>query len=251
MIYIISKGASGLAEKIVITSGKGGVGKTTCCVAIGDELASRGYSVLLVDTDVGLRSIDELLHMSQRIVYDWGDMILGRCKGEDAVVVSSENLDLLTCPLQYDDAFTPENLKKVIEEFDADYDFILIDSPAGIDIGFENAAAAADRAIVVSTSDSVCVRSAARAGDKLYDMGINDVRLIINRFRKKSVINRKFLNIDDVIDKTMIQLIGVVPEDEELTFGSIMEKRTQASFSPFVRIVNRILKKEEKLILNF
>ena len=239
-----------MAEKIVITSGKGGVGKTTCCVAIGKELSSRGYSVLVVDTDVGLRSLDELLHMSQRIVYDWGDIILGRCKKQSAVV-SSENIDLLTCPLQYDDAFTPENLKRVIEEFDSDYDFILIDSPAGIDIGFENAAAAADRAIIVSTSDRVCVRSAARAGDKLYDMGIDDVRLIINRFRKKSVINRKLLNIDDVIDKTMIQLIGVVPEDEELTFGSIMEKRTQTSFFPFVRIVNRILKKEEKLILNF
>ena len=240
-----------MAEKIVITSGKGGVGKTTCCVAIGDELSSRGYSVLLVDTDVGLRSIDELLHMSHKIVYDWGDIILGRCKRESAVVVSYENLDLLTCPLQYDDAFTPENLKKVIEAFDEDYDFILIDSPAGLGIGFENAAAAADRAIIVSTSDRVCVRSAARAGNKLFDMGIDNVRLIINRFRKKSVINRKLLNIDDVIDETMIQLIGIVPEDEDLTCGSIMEKRSQTSFQPFVRIVNRILKMEEKLILNF
>lgn len=239
-----------MAEKIVIASGKGGVGKTSCCVALGKELARRDHSVLLVDGDVGLRSLDVLLGVSERIVYDWGDIIKGNCM-KDTAVLPCDGPDLLTCPLHFDDKYTPESVKEMIMLFDGDYDYILIDAPAGIDLGFKLASAAADRALIVSTADRVCVRSASRAGEKLEQAGMNDIRLIINRFRKKSVASRKLLNIDKVIDETMLQLIGVVPEDENITFGKVMEKKNQPSYDAFVRIVGRIKREQIPLTLKF
>lgn len=240
-----------MAEKILIASGKGGVGKTSCTVGIGRALA-RNYekSVLLIDGDVGLRSLDVLLGVSDRIVYDWGDVILGRCL-PPAAVVPCGSVDLLTCPLQFDGAFNTESVRKMTTEYENDYDFIIIDAPAGIDIGFTLAACAADRAIIVSTADKVCVRSAQRAGEKLEDMGVGDIRLIINRFRKKSVTAKKLLNIDSVIDETMIQLIGIVPEDEDITYGRVCVGRGQPSSPAFVRIAGRILKREIPLALSF
>lgn len=239
-----------MAEKIVIASGKGGVGKTSCCVAIGKELARRDHSVLLVDGDIGLRSLDVLLGVSERIVYDWGDIIKGNCM-KDTALVNAGGIDLLTCPLHFDETYTPESVKEMIMLFDGDYDYILIDAPAGIDTGFELASSAADRALIVSTADRVCVRSASRAGEKLEQAGMRDIRLIINRFRRKSVASRKMLNIDKVIDETMLQLIGVVPEDENITFGKVMERKNQPSYDAFVRIAGRIKKEQIPLALKF
>ncbi len=240
-----------MAQKILIASGKGGVGKTSCAVGTGKALAEvYGCRVLLVDGDVGLRSLDVLLNVSDRIVYDWGDVIFERCLAS-AAVVPCGNVDLLTCPLRFDDAFTPESMKKMISHYDDEYDIIIIDAPAGIDVGFMLSASIADRALIVSTADKVCVRSANRAGEKLDEMGIRDIRLIINRFRKRSVTARKLLNIDSVIDETMTQLIGVVPEDEDIIFGRVSQKKSQPSYLPFVRIAGRILKREIPLELSF
>ncbi|MGN1348127.1 MAG: P-loop NTPase [Acutalibacteraceae bacterium] len=239
-----------MAEKIVVASGKGGVGKSSCTVAIGKELANRGYRVLLVDTDTSLRSLDVLLGVSDRVVFDWGDVICERCSFSKAII-KCKNVSLISCPLQNDERFTPEAMKKTVMLYDKMFDYIIIDSPAGVDIGLDIACAAADRALIISTSDKICVRSASRAAQRLYDTGIEDIRLIINRFVRKSVRRNKLLNIDSVIDSTSVQLIGVVPEDENITFGIVMKSRSQPSYQPFVRITNRILGKEEPLNLNF
>lgn len=239
-----------MAEKIVVASGKGGVGKSSCTVAIGKELADRGYRVLLVDTDTSLRSLDVLLGVSDRVVFDWGDVICERCSFSKAII-KCKNVSLISCPLQNDERFTPEAMKKTVMLYDKMFDYIIIDSPAGVDIGLDIACAAADRALIISTSDKICVRSASRAAQRLYDTGIEDIRLIINRFVRKSVRRNKLLNIDSVIDSTSVQLIGVVPEDENITFGIVMKSRSQPSYQPFVRITNRILGKEEPLNLNF
>lgn len=239
-----------MAEKIVVASGKGGVGKSSCSVGIGKELSNKGYKVLLIDTDIALRSLDVLLGVSDRVVFDWGDVICERCSDKKAVI-KCKKVDLLSCPLRFDEKFTPEAMKKTVMLYDKDYDFIIIDSPAGVGTGFDIATAAADRALIISTSDRVCVRSACRAAEKLYEKGIDDVRLIINRFVSKSVKKNKLLNIDSVIDDTTVQLIGVVPEDENITFGNVMKRKNQVSYQPFVRITNRILRKEEPLNLNF
>ncbi|MGN0444351.1 MAG: P-loop NTPase [Acutalibacteraceae bacterium] len=239
-----------MAEKIVVASGKGGVGKSSCTVAIGKELANRGYRVLLIDTDTSLRSLDVLLGVSDRVVFDWGDVICERCSFSKAII-KCKNVSLISCPLQNDERFTPEAMKKTVMLYDKMFDYIIIDSPAGVDIGLDIACAAADRALIISTSDKICVRSASRAAQRLYDTGIEDIRLIINRFVRKSVRRNKLLNIDSVIDSTSVQLIGVVPEDENITFGIVMKSRSQPSYQPFVRITNRILGKEEPLNLNF
>lgn len=239
-----------MAEKIVVASGKGGVGKSSCTVAIGKELANRGYRVLLIDTDTSLRSLDVLLGVSDRVVFDWGDVICERCSFSKAII-KCKNVSLISCPLQNDERFTPEAMKKTVMLYDKMFDYIIIDSPAGVDIGLDIACAAADRALIISTSDKICVRSASRAAQRLYDTGIEDIRLIINRFVRKSVRRNKLLNIDSVIDSTSVQLIGVVPEDENITFGIVMKSRNQPSYQPFVRITNRILGKEEPLNLNF
>ncbi len=233
-----------MAEKILIASGKGGVGKTSCSVGIGTALAREyGQRVLLVDGDIGLRSLDVLLETGERLVYDWGDIISENCLPASAVVPCGE-VDLLTCPLRFESTFTFESMKKMISNFDGDYDFIIIDAPAGIDTGFELASSMADRAVIVSTSDRVCVRSAQRAAEKLYDMGLDDIRLVINRFRKKSVTAKKLLNIDSVIDETMVQLIGIVPEDEDITYGKVAQKKNRPSYQSFVRIAGRILRQD-------
>lgn len=238
-----------MAEKILIASGKGGVGKTSCSVGLGTALADEyGQRVLLVDCDIGLRSLDVLLGTGEKIVYDWGDVILGNCLASSAIV-PCEKVDLLTCPLKFDNEYDFACTKKMISNYDKAYDYIILDAPAGIDVGFEIASSMADRAIIVSTSDRVCVRSAQRAGEKLFDMGMTDVRLIINRFRKKSVTARKLLNIDSVIDETLLQLIGVVPEDEDITYGKVYSRKSQPSHYPFVRIAGRILGKEIPLEL--
>lgn len=239
-----------MAEKIVVASGKGGVGKSSCTVAIGKELANRGYRVLLIDTDTSLRSLDVLLGVSDRVVFDWGDVICERCSFSKAII-KCKKVSLISCPLQNDERFTPEAMKKTVMLYDKMFDYIIIDSPAGVDIGLDIACAAADRALIISTSDKICVRSASRAAQRLYDTGIEDIRLIINRFVRKSVRRNKLLNIDSVIDSTSVQLIGVVPEDENITFGIVMKSRSQPSYQPFVRITNRILGKEEPLNLNF
>lgn len=240
-----------MAQKILIASGKGGVGKTSCAVGIGKALSDGyGKSVLLIDADVGLRSLDVILSVSDRIVYDWGDVIFERCL-PNAAVVPCDTVDLLTCPLKFDDRFSDESMAKMAAHYDSEYDFIIIDAPAGIDTGLELASSIADRALIVSTSDRVCVRSAQRAGERLDEKGIEDIRLIINRFKKRSVTAKKLLNIDAVIDETMIQLIGIVPEDEDITFGRVSQKRSQPSYSAFHRIAGRILRKEIPLVTSF
>lgn len=239
-----------MAEKIVIASGKGGVGKSSCSVAIGKELSNRGFKVLLIDTDIALRSLDVLLGVSDRVVFDWGDVICERCNDKKAII-KCRKVDLLSCPLRFDEKFTPEAMKKTVMLYDKLYDYIIIDSPAGVDTGLEIAGAAADRGLIISTSDKVCVRSASKAAQRLRELGVDDVRLIINRFVRKSVRKNKLLNIDSVIDDTSVQLIGVVPEDENITFGNVMKRKNQVSYQPFVRITNRIMKMEEPLSLNF
>ena len=226
-----------MAEIFVIASGKGGVGKSSVTVGIGRALSALGSKVLLIDTDVGLRSLDLLIKGTEALVYDWGDIILGRCEPQ-AAVVSEESVSLLTCPREFSDDFTPEAFKALVTGFNDSYDYILIDSPAGIGKGLTLACSAADHGVVVATPDPICVRGACRTAEIMAKLSVTDTRLIINRFRKKATEKRKLLNIDSVIDETTVQLIGVVPEDSEIGFGSIYAKE-QLSTGSFTRIAKR------------
>lgn len=228
-----------MAEKILIASGKGGVGKTSLTVGFGKALCALGYTVLLIDCDC-LRSIDLLVGVTDRIVYDWGDVIKGS-DAEDALYDAGD-VSVLTCPEDYGDV-TERDMKELLDKYDESFDYILIDAPAGVDRGLTLSAAGADRAIVVSTPDLVCVRSACIAARKIGTLGIEDVRLVINRVARRDVIRGRLLNIDSVIDGVEVQLIGVVPEDPKIRFGSMgmsIYKDSQISFDALNNIALRI-----------
>jgi septum site-determining protein MinD len=231
-----------MANKIVVASGKGGVGKSTLTAGISSALAGLGKHVLAIDCDIGLRSLDLMLGVREQVVFDWGDLILNRCEPQQAMLKSNGPI-FLAAPLSFNEAFTCENIKEMLKSFNDYFDYIFIDSPAGISRGFRLAACAADTGLIVATPDDVCVHSGAIAANEMFDMGVQNPRLIINRFNKKAVFKGRLLNIDDVIDVAGVQLIGIVPEDIELSYcastGKPLPMTTPSAFA-FNRIARRL-----------
>lgn len=229
-----------MAKKIAIASGKGGVGKSSLTVGIGKALAARDKKVLLIDCDC-LKSIDLLTGITEFLLYNWGDVIKERCESENALY-SAGDVSVITCPDTYED-ITAEQMKTLIKKYENDFDYILLDSPAGIDRGLTLACSVADRGLVVSTPDLVCVRSACIAAREMAKQGIADTRLVINRVKKRDVTKGRLLNVDSVIDSTEIQLIGVVPEDAKIRLGSMGQgiyKKGQVSYKAFQNIAARL-----------
>jgi len=231
-----------VAKIILVASGKGGSGKSSFVTGISRALTAHGKKVLAIDCDIGLRSLDIMLDVTEKVVFDWGDLLLERCDAEQAIIKGK--IDLLAAPRNFCDEFTPEATAKLFKSFSEDYDYILLDSPAGIDRGFTLAASAADSAVVVSTPDAVCVRSCSRAFDELRRMGKEDVRLVINMFEVKPVCKKRLLNIDQCIDETGVQLLGIVPRDMLISFSTVTGKLPPAdspSTLAYSRIARRIM----------
>lgn len=229
-----------MAEIIVVASGKGGSGKSSFTAGIGRALAKAGKKVLAMDFDIGLRSLDLLFGVSDKVVFDWGDLIQGRCTAEQAII--SCEIDLIAAPRNFSEDFTEEKIKELIKSLKSKYDYIFLDSPAGIDRGFRLAVSGAQKAIIVSTPDSICVRSCNRAYSELDKSGITDCRLIINMFEVKPVCKNKLLNIDQCIDETGIQLLGIVPRDANVGFCSVTGT-APGEFSPSTLAFSRIAKR--------
>ena len=225
---------------IAFANNKGGSGKSTFVSGISNALATLGKKVLAADCDIGLRSLDLMFGVTENVVFDWGDLLCDRCTVEQAIIKAE--IDLLAAPRNFSSEFTPEKTAKLFKSFSRDYDYILLDSPAGIDRGMRLAASAADRAIVVSTADSICVRSCARAFDELRRLNIDDTRLVINMFEVKPACKHKLLNIDQCIDETGVQLIGVVPRDINIGFSSVTGTSPK-EFAPSSLAFNRIAKR--------
>lgn len=202
----------------VVTSGKGGAGKSTVSAGLGYALAEAGASVLLVDGDAGLRGLDLMLGIGQDIIYDLGDIFVGNCEPIRAVYRSpfNDNLSLVPAPSELQGLCSPVDLRRLCRGFAQHYDFVFIDCPAGTGRGFQTAVAAADSALVVSTPDALCARDAGIVGGLLAERDI-PARLIINRLRVAPVLQGKMPDLDTIIDTAEIQLIGVIPEDEQLT----------------------------------
>jgi len=206
---------------IVITSGKGGVGKTTASANIGVALANTGASVVLVDMDIGLRNLDILMGLENRVVYNLVDVIEGRCKLRQALVKDKRvpNLSLLPAAQTRDKtAVNAEQMKTLCEELSTLFDFVVVDSPAGIESGFQNAIAGAHEAIVICTPEMSAVRDADRIIGLLEACKdqITEYRLVINRIRPHMVKNADMMSVDDVLEILSVKLLGVVPEDEEI-----------------------------------
>lgn len=209
------------AKAIVVTSGKGGVGKTTTTANVGSALAAIGEKVVVIDTDVGLRNLDVVMGLEGRVVYDLIDVFEGRCKLKQALIRDKRtpNLYLLAASQTRDkSALSVERMedtvKRLLEE--EGFDRIFIDSPAGIESGFQTAAGAADGALVVVNPEVSSVRDADRIIGLLEAQEITDVRLVINRLRPEMVKRGDMLEVDDVLEILGVKLIGIVPEDERI-----------------------------------
>ncbi|HOK44086.1 MAG TPA: septum site-determining protein MinD [Thermoclostridium caenicola] len=212
-----------MSEVIVITSGKGGVGKTTTTANIGTGLALLGKKVVLVDTDIGLRNLDVVMGLENRIVYDLVDVVEGACRLKQALIKDKryDGLYLLPAAQTRDkNAVTPAQMVKLCDELRNEFDFILIDCPAGIEQGFKNAIAGADKSIVVTTPEVSAVRDADRIIGLLEANEIRNPKLLINRVRQDMVKRGDMMSIDDIIDILAIELIGVVPDDENIIIST-------------------------------
>ncbi|KZZ86094.1 septum site-determining protein MinD [Bacillus sp. SJS] len=213
-----------MGEAIVVTSGKGGVGKTTTSANLGTSLAILGKKVCLVDTDIGLRNLDVVMGLENRIIYDLVDVVEGRCKIHQALVKDKrfdELLYLLPAAQTSDkSAVSPEQMKKLIGELKQDYDYIVIDCPAGIEQGFKNAVAGADKAVVVTTPEVSAVRDADRIIGLLEKEDIEPPKLVINRIRTHLVQNGDMLDVDEIVAHLSIDLLGIVADDDQVIKAS-------------------------------
>ncbi len=212
-----------MGEVIVITSGKGGVGKTTTTANIGTGLAALGYKVVMVDTDIGLRNLDVVMGLENRIVYDIVDVANGNCRLKQALIKDKrfESLFLLPAAQTKDkNAVSTSQMKELVGNLKQEFDYVIIDCPAGIEQGFKNAIAGAERAIVVTNPEVSAVRDADRIIGLLEAEQLHDPMLVINRLRPAMVKKGDMMNIFDVEDILAIKIIGVVPEDEAIVVST-------------------------------
>lgn len=200
----------------VITSGKGGVGKSTVSVGLARALAAKGRRVLLIDCDAGLRCLDRMTGIDEVLLYDISDVAKGRCAPADAVYSCEKfpGIFVMPAPASGEDLVEVSVMKKLVSLLRNLYDHVILDSPAGVGRGFRSACAAADRAIVVCNPEPVSVRSAASVRLLLEDQGISKQRLVINRFNGANFRKLKTMrDLDSVIDESGIRLLGIVPDD--------------------------------------
>ncbi len=209
-----------MARKIVLTSGKGGVGKTTICANLGISLSRLGFRVVLVDVDIGLNNLDIILGVDRQIVFDIMDIISGKCRAKQALVQdpSFPNLYILPSAKQSNKIqVMGENIKNVINLLDSSFDYILIDCPAGVDEGFHRAVFSADEAIVVVTPHLSSIRDANKVIGLLNDYDISNKSLVINRMRGDMLVNGEMLTVENIVRSLKVPLLGVIPEDDEIS----------------------------------
>jgi septum site-determining protein MinD len=213
-----------MAGKVAtITSGKGGVGKTTATANIGAALASAGQRVVCIDGDIGLRNLDVILGLENRIVYDLVDVIEGRCRLRQAMIRDKRVPELLLIPAAQTrdkSAVSPSDMIRLCDELRPDYDWILIDSPAGIERGFRNAVAPADEILVITNPEVSAVRDADRIIGLIEAEEKGPGRLVLNRIKPGMVKRGDMLSVDDVLELLAIELIGMVPDDESVLTGA-------------------------------
>lgn len=208
-----------MSECIVITSGKGGVGKTTTSANLAVALARNGHTVAAVDADIGLRNLDVILGLENRIVYDLIHVIEGTCRLKQALIKDKrlENLSLLPAAQTRDkNAIKPEDMRKLVAELKQHFDYVIIDCPAGIEQGFKNSIAGADRALIVTTPEVSAIRDADRIIGLVEAHELPEPELILNRYRPGMVDRGDMLSRDDVLEILAIPLIGIVPESEDI-----------------------------------
>lgn len=239
-----------MGKVIVITSGKGGVGKTTASANIGAGLAASGKSVVIIDTDIGLRNLDLVLGLENRIVFDLVDVVEGKCRSFRQALIKDKRFDnlsiLASAQSREKDAIKPEQMKTLCKELEGAFDYILLDCPAGIEMGFKNAIAGAHEAIVVTNPEVSAVRDADRIVGLLEAAEVKPIRLLLNRVRPGMISKSQMLSVDDIKDILSIELLGQVPEDERIVHSSnrgepaVLDPRSKAG-QAYLNVVARLL----------
>lgn len=245
-----------LGTAIVITSGKGGVGKTTTSANIGTGLVQNGNSVVVLDADIGLRNLDVVMGLENRIVYDIVDVVEKNCRLKQALIKDKRHKKLYLLPAaQTKDksAVSPDQMLELVNELKKEYDYIIIDSPAGIEQGFQNSIAGADMAIIVTTPEISAVRDADRVIGILESKGLHNPRLLINRIRPEMVKRGDMMNIDDIVDILAIDLLGIVPDDEAIVISTnkgepVVNQEDAMAGKAFKNITRRITGEEVELL---
>ncbi len=238
-----------MGEVIVITSGKGGVGKTTTTANLGSALAMQGKKVVLVDTDIGLRNLDVVMGLENRIVYDIVDVVEEKCKLRQALIKDKRFQELFLLPAAQTrdkSAINEEQMRDLTLKLKEEFDYILIDCPAGIEQGFKNAIAGANRAIVVTTAEISAIRDADRIIGLLESSEIKNPELVVNRIKPNMIRRGEMMDIDDIVDLLSIELIGVVPDDEFVVTQTnkgepVVQNRKAPSGKAYLEIARRIL----------
>lgn len=238
-----------IGKVVTITSGKGGVGKTTATANIGAGLADFGNKVVCVDADIGLRNLDVVLGLENRIVYDLVDVIEGRCRLRQAMIRDKRLPELFLIPAAQTrdkSAVSPSDMIRLCDELRADYDWILIDSPAGIERGFRNAVAPADIVVVLTNPEVSAVRDADRIIGLIEAEEKGPAHLVINRIKPEMVRRGDMLSVDDILELLAVDLIGMVPEDENVMLGTnrglpvVLDGKSRAG-QAFRNIARRII----------
>lgn len=246
-----------MSRIIVVTSGKGGVGKTTSSANLGMALAKLGRKVVLVDADFGLRNLDLLLGLENRIVYTALEVIARECKLDQALVKDKRqpNLSLLAAPqTRNKTAITAAHMKALVEVLSRYFDYVLIDCPAGIESGFQNAIAGAKEAIVVTTPEISAVRDADRVVGLLEANRITDIKLILNRIRPAMVKNNDMMSVEDVLDILSVKLIGVIPDDEQVIVSTnkgeplVLSEKPSIAGTAYMNVAKRLEGKEVEFL---
>ncbi len=212
-----------MSEVIVVTSGKGGVGKTTSTANIGMGLAQMDKRVVMIDTDIGLRNLDVILGLENRIIYNLVDVIEGTCRLKQALIRDKRYPGLFLLPsaqTRDKSSVSPEQMKKLVEQMREDFDYIILDCPAGIEQGFQNAIAGADRALIVTTPEVAAIRDADRIIGLLESQHIGRMDLIVNRLRFDMIRNGEMMSLEDIMDILSVNLIGAVPDDENVVVST-------------------------------
>ena len=244
-----------MSEVIVVTSGKGGVGKTATSANVGTGLAMLGKRVVLIDTDIGLRNLDVVMGLENRIIYNLVDVVEGNCRMKQALIRDKRYPDLFLLPsaqTRDKSSVSPGQMIKLVDDLREEFDYILLDCPAGIEQGFRNAIAGADRALIVTTPEVSAIRDADRIIGLLEAGDLRRIDLIINRIRIDMVRRGDMMSVDDVMDILSVPVIGTVPDDEDIVIstnqGEPLAGDSSLAGTAYMNICKRILGEEVPLM---
>ncbi len=235
-----------MSEALVITSGKGGVGKSTIAANLAAALADDGQKVVIIDADTGLRNLDVLLGMENRVVYDLTDVAEGVCRLKQALVRDrgNENLSLLAAAQMRDSAsVSPAQMEKIVARLKGMFDWIIVDCPAGVDRGFRTAIAGADRAIIVALNDAISIRDAERVKMLLDKAGMPAPMLICNRMREEVIARGEKPSYKKMAERLELQLLGITPEDDAIRLAAQEGVPVVKGKSPAAQAIKRIARR--------